>query len=99
MIINAAVFYSKADKRYIAEGYEIGQIGTGTTQEVAMQDYLSAVESTKQVKKKEKDVALFQSIVSPKCISILEKVALDEVNTQPIIKKIDNLEIHFYKGR
>jgi len=103
MIINALVYKSKKVKGFTAGGYEIGQIGTGKTAEKAMQDYLRAIESINEIRERGENINFFQTQVPTECVNGLEEIALKALNgnkTEPIaIKKLGELEVHFYKGR
>jgi len=103
MVVINALYRSREDKCYVAEGYEISHLGTGDTREEAMKDYLKALKSVKNLIIKEEEKGkkielLTPETCSPRCKRSLQKIILSKKEIKPeVIKFSDNLEVHFYK--
>lgn len=96
VVVNALVYWSEEDKKYIAHCYELDLIGEGDNEEQAKKELLGNIEAQIETAKTEGANLLFPN--TKECKKKLEKIILADKQIKPeIVKdKIKNLEVHFY---
>jgi len=74
MIINAFVYNSEENKKYVAECYEIVQLGIGNNEREAEKDLVKTLRQVVEIAKEDKTIRLFdKECASEKCKNGLEK--------------------------
>lgn len=97
VVINALVYEDRLNGLYVAEGYEMGQIGTGKTQEQAKKNLLDAYDALIELQKELGDLAILTTKHSERCIDGLQKLIESKTDIKPEIERLGNLEVHFYE--
>lgn len=93
--INVLVYYSKDDKSWIAEGLEINQLSYANNRQIAIRDYIKAVNQIINLHKEDENIRI---LVPGGYSEGLEEIMLSD-NPAPIqTRRLNNIEIRFYDG-
>ena len=93
-ILNAIVY--QEDGKYYAECYEIAQIGVGDTKELAELDMMTGILNLKALSSKGEASFLNAGKASRRCRVVLENIITSDTDSQPRVRKEENIEVHFY---
>ncbi len=94
--VHALVYYSKQDRRYVAECYELGQVSLGDSIKEARNDLVRAVELVAESVEQDSSIILFDGKASKRLKRGLEKVFGKQT---PNVEKTKHFKIYFWKER
>ena len=96
--VNAVVYKSKEDKKYVAECYEIAQIGAGDSVEEAKSELVRALEDVVEMARADKTLRIIDGEYASRiCRQRLEKAIESEAVSE--VRDVGGLRINFYDGK
>lgn len=96
--VNAVVYRSKEDKKYVAECYEIAQIGAGDSMDEAKSELVRALEDVVEMARADKTLRIIDGEYASKiCRQGLQRVIAKEAI--PEVREVNGLRVNFYDGK